>query len=103
MGFPQDFLMRTGTLCSKDDIVIAVMGVTGAGKSSFISLLSDEDIGIGHGLQSCEFTIHSVVLDSINLTLYQARVKSESIPINLTESKYGLLTHPVLMIRIASM
>lgn len=31
------------------------MGVTGAGKSTFISLLSDDQIEIGHGLQSCEF------------------------------------------------
>jgi hypothetical protein len=39
---------------SKNDIIIAVMGVTGAGKSTFISLLSDEKIEIGHGLKSCE-------------------------------------------------
>lgn len=32
---------------------IAVMGVTGAGKSSFISLLCDEKIDIGHDLESC--------------------------------------------------
>lgn len=39
---------------SKEDIIIAVMGVTGAGKSTFVSLLSGEDIEIGHGLQSCK-------------------------------------------------
>ncbi|KAF3901847.1 hypothetical protein AA313_de0208849 [Arthrobotrys entomopaga] len=38
---------------NKDDIVIAVMGVTGAGKSTFINLLVEESIQIGHGLQSC--------------------------------------------------
>ncbi|KAN0070787.1 P-loop containing nucleoside triphosphate hydrolase protein [Elaphomyces granulatus] len=40
---------------TKRDIIIAVMGVTGAGKSTFISLLSDQEneIEIGHGLQSC--------------------------------------------------
>lgn len=40
---------------TKHDIIIAVMGVTGAGKSTFISLLSDQadEIEIGHGLQSC--------------------------------------------------
>ncbi|KAJ9504306.1 hypothetical protein H2202_000362 [Exophiala xenobiotica] len=42
---------------SKNDIIIAVMGVTGAGKSTFISLLSDQEIKIGHGLQSCTSTV----------------------------------------------
>ncbi|KAH8692286.1 P-loop containing nucleoside triphosphate hydrolase protein [Talaromyces proteolyticus] len=35
------------------DMHIAVMGVTGAGKSSFISLLSDERPTIGHTLEAC--------------------------------------------------
>lgn len=44
---------RTLTLnCRPDDVVIAVMGVTGAGKSTFISLFA-KDAQIGHGLQSC--------------------------------------------------
>ncbi|KAK6539329.1 hypothetical protein TWF694_009562 [Orbilia ellipsospora] len=34
------------------DLFIAVMGITGSGKSSFISLLSDEPVEIGHGLKS---------------------------------------------------
>ncbi|KAM0518973.1 hypothetical protein ACHAPE_003964 [Trichoderma viride] len=38
---------------SEDAVVIALMGGTGAGKSTFISLLTDEDVGIGHNLQSC--------------------------------------------------
>jgi ABC-type transport system involved in cytochrome bd biosynthesis fused ATPase/permease subunit len=33
---------------------VAVMGVTGAGKSTFISLLSDQDVNIGHDLESCQ-------------------------------------------------
>jgi len=32
---------------------IAMMGVTGAGKSTFISHLVSEQVQIGHGLQSC--------------------------------------------------
>ncbi|KAI9693201.1 MAG: hypothetical protein M1822_005197 [Bathelium mastoideum] len=36
-----------------DDIFIAVMGVTGAGKSSFISLCTEEEVEIGHNLQAC--------------------------------------------------
>ena len=43
-------------LSSKDDIIIAIMGVTGAGKSTFISLLTHEKIEIGHGLQSCKLS-----------------------------------------------
>lgn len=35
------------------DIVVAVMGITGAGKSTFIDFFSDESAGIGHGLESC--------------------------------------------------
>jgi ATPase subunit of ABC transporter with duplicated ATPase domains len=37
-----------------DDIVIAVMGITGVGKSTFISHLTDEEVVIGRGLASCE-------------------------------------------------
>jgi len=43
------------TLQSKDDVFIAVMGLTGAGKSTFISLCTQETIDIvGHGLSSCQ-------------------------------------------------
>ena len=44
------------------------MGVTGAGKSTFISLLSDEEIKIGHGLESCKHSVnrlHTAVWISI--------------------------------------
>ncbi|CZR55862.1 uncharacterized protein PAC_05750 [Phialocephala subalpina] len=35
------------------DVFIAVMGMTGSGKSSFISRCSNNRVSIGHGLQSC--------------------------------------------------
>lgn len=35
-------------------IFILVMGMTGAGKSSFISACTGQHVTIGHGLQSCE-------------------------------------------------
>ncbi|KAK4133945.1 P-loop containing nucleoside triphosphate hydrolase protein [Trichocladium antarcticum] len=38
---------------SDDDIVIAVMGVTGSGKSTFISLLAAQSVRVGHSLASC--------------------------------------------------
>ena len=37
-----------------DDIVIAVVGVTGAGKSTFISYYTDEEVEIGTTLESCK-------------------------------------------------
>jgi len=40
-------------LQSRSDIHIAVMGVTGAGKSSLISLLCDQKLEIGHDLKAC--------------------------------------------------
>lgn len=33
---------------------IAVMGVTGSGKSSFISMCSDTPVEIGHTFEACE-------------------------------------------------
>ncbi|KAL7948668.1 P-loop containing nucleoside triphosphate hydrolase protein [Trichoderma barbatum] len=45
--------LREGLEFSEDAVVIAVMGGTGVGKSTFISLLTGENVGIGHDLQSC--------------------------------------------------
>jgi signal recognition particle receptor subunit beta len=41
---------------TKEDIVIALMGVTGSGKSTLVSLLSDGPVRIGHELTSCKTT-----------------------------------------------
>ncbi|KAF8429574.1 P-loop containing nucleoside triphosphate hydrolase protein [Tirmania nivea] len=38
---------------SPEDTVIAVMGMTGVGKSTFISYFSDESVIIGHTLEAC--------------------------------------------------
>ncbi|KAL7936398.1 hypothetical protein V8C35DRAFT_232897 [Trichoderma chlorosporum] len=38
---------------SENTIVIVVMGGTGAGKSTFISLLTDQAVQVGHDLKSC--------------------------------------------------
>lgn len=45
---------KSATTSSSNDIVIAVFGLTGSGKSNFISKLTGKDVEIGHGLQSCE-------------------------------------------------
>ncbi|TKA64677.1 hypothetical protein B0A49_13161 [Cryomyces minteri] len=44
---------RCGMMPRPSDIFIAVMGVTGAGKSSFISLCSKNPIKVGHDLEAC--------------------------------------------------
>lgn len=41
-------------LCRSSDVVIAVMGITGSGKSTFISKLADQEVPVGHGLKSSE-------------------------------------------------
>ena len=45
---------RSGNNPRATDVFIAVMGVTGAGKSTFISLCSEQKVKIGHGLKSCK-------------------------------------------------
>ena len=43
------------------DLVIPILGTTGAGKSSLISLLTKEKVDIGHGLMSCESSDYLLV------------------------------------------
>ena len=40
---------------SPSDVFIALMGMTGSGKSSFISLCCQRAAKIGHDLNACEF------------------------------------------------
>ncbi|KAF4965619.1 hypothetical protein FSARC_6606 [Fusarium sarcochroum] len=42
-----------GFLPQPTDIFIAVMGMTGSGKSTFISLCTGQDVPVGHNLQAC--------------------------------------------------
>ncbi|KAG9251956.1 P-loop containing nucleoside triphosphate hydrolase protein [Emericellopsis atlantica] len=51
----EDETGEVGSL-GENDLVIAIMGVTGSGKSTFISLLADQSLEIGHSLNSC--TVH---------------------------------------------
>lgn len=37
-------------------VAVLVMGITGVGKSTFISKLIGDDAGIGHDLTSCEYS-----------------------------------------------
>jgi len=38
---------------SPEDKIVAVMGMTGVGKSSFIQLFTHESVGVGDDLESC--------------------------------------------------
>lgn len=54
------------------EIWIAVMGVTGSGKSTFIQTATgDRSVGVNHGLRSCtrEVEVHSVRIDGFQVNL----------------------------------
>jgi len=40
-----------------DDAIVAVMGVTGAGKSTFVANVTGQDVEIGDTLDSCKYGI----------------------------------------------
>ncbi|CAN9280672.1 unnamed protein product [Alternaria alternata] len=44
----------------QDDIIIAVMGITGCGKTTFINLLSDRKLEVSNGLDSCTASVQVV-------------------------------------------
>ncbi|KAM0719947.1 hypothetical protein Q7P37_004082 [Cladosporium fusiforme] len=44
---------RDGYEPEEGDVFIGVLGVTGAGKSTFISKCTDKEVSIGHNLQAC--------------------------------------------------
>ncbi|KAF8811580.1 hypothetical protein BYT27DRAFT_7252672 [Phlegmacium glaucopus] len=47
---------------SPDDIIIAVMGPTGSGKSTFINVITGFETGVGHNLESCTSEVSNVRL-----------------------------------------
>ncbi|PKS07357.1 hypothetical protein jhhlp_005959 [Lomentospora prolificans] len=53
------------------EIVLAVMGVTGAGKSYFIKQLTGQDVELGHGLEACTQTVQSIRMryQNMNVTI----------------------------------
>ncbi|KAF8159705.1 hypothetical protein B0H34DRAFT_796922 [Crassisporium funariophilum] len=42
----------------RDEVRIAVMGLTGSGKSTFIKIATGIDTGVGHALESCTNTVN---------------------------------------------
>ena len=69
------------------DILIAVVGITGAGKSTFIDKLVDEEVGVGHDLTSRECLVSLTVLsfyshhsiDTSEIGLYSLLYKANGI------------------------
>ncbi|RSL67661.1 hypothetical protein CEP53_002877 [Fusarium sp. AF-6] len=59
---------RNGRTPKPSDVFIAVMGVTGSGKSSFISTCSGKRVKIGHRLEACTTTV-----DVYPCTLFEDR------------------------------
>jgi predicted GTPase len=63
---------RTKTQTTNNELAILVMGVTGSGKSTFISRLTDDEVGIGHSLESC--TVAPARLEVTILTMGQIQL-----------------------------
>jgi translation initiation factor RLI1 len=47
--------IRIMAVPTQGDTVIAVMGITGVGKSTFIANATGQDVRIGHSLKSCQY------------------------------------------------
>jgi len=60
MPRPKNSILAQAEDLSEKDVIIAVMGPTGAGKSSFIQTASGFKIGIGHQLESCTTDVSPV-------------------------------------------
>ena len=61
---------------SSDSIVVGIMGLTGAGKSTLISTLTEQDVLIGHDLKAC-ISMHQLEQRPV-LTKVKARAKLTS-------------------------
>lgn len=46
--------LNTDRVSRPNDIIIAVMGITGCGKTTFVNLFAETPLEVGHGLDSCE-------------------------------------------------
>ncbi|KAH0434586.1 hypothetical protein CcaCcLH18_05197 [Colletotrichum camelliae] len=56
---------------TENDLLIAVMGMTGSGKTTFVNKITDLAMEIGHGLKSCTKEIHvaTMPIDGRNVHL----------------------------------
>lgn len=75
------------------DLFFMIMGVTGAGKSTFISLLTEENVEVGHALQSSQSSDYPSDHTISMLILLQIRNRLAFMSYdNQAESARGLLT-----------
>jgi hypothetical protein len=62
-------------------VFIAVMGVTGSGKSSFIKLCCESEVEVGHGLQACKFSPSRIFLRVIRLPKSYAGIGTSNVSV----------------------
>lgn len=61
---------RDGYEPAVGDVFIAILGVTGAGKSTFISKCSEKQVAIGHNLQACTQEVGVYLCKSRDFNIY---------------------------------
>jgi hypothetical protein len=61
---------RDGYEPAEGDVFIAVLGQTGAGKSTFISKCSEKEVSIGHNLQACTQEVGVFLCQSRDFNIY---------------------------------
>ncbi|KAF5849063.1 hypothetical protein GGP41_005978 [Bipolaris sorokiniana] len=49
--------LNTDRVSRPNDIIIAVMGITGCGKTTFVNLFAETPLEVGHGLDSCTVSV----------------------------------------------
>lgn len=63
-------VFRDGYEPAAGDVFIAVLGTTGAGKSTLISLVSEKEVSIGHDLQACTQEVGVYLCRSRDFNIY---------------------------------
>jgi signal recognition particle GTPase len=48
--------LKVDLTCREDLLVVLLLGLTGSGKSTFISLLAEQNVVVGHNLTSGKFS-----------------------------------------------
>ena len=75
-ALPDETFFRSGLEARSTDVFVAIMGVTGSGKSTFISLLAEPGSRpvVGHGLEGCKPTkFPRLLYGSLTFSTMQAR------------------------------
>jgi hypothetical protein len=103
MEEPWEKINYNGGQDGLDIILIAVMGVTGSGKSNFIRLATgSQDPKLGHDLESCKHSSLSTSTTKIPDAL-QARRQQNPMNAILVAAHSFSSTHPALMIPTVAM